>query len=58
MLEGILAMEEEHADDLADLLFAIGPDEHAEPTRLYSSDEVPGKAAGRPAGSPGKTQRR
>ncbi len=49
LMESILAKEEEHADDLADLLFAIGPDEHAEPTRLYSSDEVPGKAGGRPA---------
>jgi len=59
LMETILAKEEEHADDLADLLFAIGPDEHAEPTRLYSSDEVPGKAGGKPAaGSPGKPQRR
>lgn len=58
LMESILAKEEEHADDLADLLFAIGPDEHAEPTRLYSKDEVPGKAGGRLAGSPGKPQRR
>ena len=43
LMESILAKEEEHADDLADLLFAIGPDEHAEPTRLYAKDEVPGK---------------
>jgi bacterioferritin len=43
MMEVILAKEEEHADDLADLLFAIGPDEHAEPQRLYAKDEVPGR---------------
>ena len=38
MLEGILAMEEEHADDLADLLFAQS---EGETRRLYSEDEVP-----------------
>ena len=38
MLEGILAVEEEHADDLADLLFA----QSESGTRpLYSEDEVP-----------------
>lgn len=31
MMEVILAKEEEHADDLADLLFAMGPDAHDEP---------------------------
>jgi bacterioferritin len=38
MLEGILAVEEEHADDIADLLFAQGA---GETRRLYSEDEVP-----------------
>jgi bacterioferritin len=38
MLEGILAVEEEHADDIADLLFA---QDAGETRRLYSEDEVP-----------------
>jgi bacterioferritin len=41
MMEGILAKEEEHADELADMLFAVEP--RSEDTReLYFSDEVPG----------------
>ena len=44
MLEEILANEEEHADDLADLLFAFEP-QTGEPTnQLYSKDEVPDAA--------------
>jgi len=39
MLEGILAVEEEHADDLADLLYA--QPEGSEPRKLYFEDEVP-----------------
>lgn len=39
MLEEILAKEEEHADDLADLLFAMTPGES--PEKLYSKDEAP-----------------
>jgi bacterioferritin len=40
MIEDILAVEEEHADDLADLLFATEPNgENAR--RLYSKDEIP-----------------
>ncbi len=39
MLEDILAVEEEHADELADLLFAVEPDS-AKPRHLYSRDEV------------------
>ena len=38
MLEGILAMEEEHADDMADLLFAVNP-ETEEVTKLVNPDE-------------------
>lgn len=40
MLEDILAVEEEHADELADLLFAVEPNS-AKPRLLYSKDEVP-----------------
>lgn len=56
MLEGILAVEEEHADDLADLLFAQ-PDD-GEARSLYFKDEVPGKSkagetvTGKPAAGP------
>ena len=53
MMEEVLAKEEEHADDLADLLFAIGPDEHAEPLRLYAKDEVP-SAGAKPASDQAK----
>ena len=39
MLEEILAVEEEHADELADYLFAVGPEsEKSRP--LYAQDEV------------------
>jgi len=40
MMEGILAVEEEHADELADLLFAMEPDDE-KPRQLYFKDEVP-----------------
>ena len=39
MLEGILAVEEEHADELADFLFAQGETGEA-PRRLYAKDEA------------------
>ncbi len=42
MLEKILAKEEEHADDLSDLLFAQG--DGGGPRRLYYKDEVPGQS--------------
>jgi bacterioferritin len=43
MIEDILAVEEEHADDLADLLFAMEPNgEGAQ--RLYFKDEIPGSS--------------
>ena len=49
MLEEILAKEEEHADDLADLLFA--QTEGGDTRRLYYKDEVPGQSkAGQPVG--------
>jgi bacterioferritin len=43
MMEGILAKEEEHADELADLLFAVEPDAGTQPRRLYFQDELPGQ---------------
>jgi bacterioferritin (cytochrome b1) len=42
MLEEILAKEEEHADDLTDLLFAQSEGGDSRP--LYYRDEVPGQA--------------
>jgi len=49
MLEGILGEEEEHADELADMLFAIEPGMKARP--LYSKDETrEGAEALEPAG--------
>jgi bacterioferritin len=42
IMEEILAKEEEHADDLADLLFATTPGES--PEKLYSKDEAPKRA--------------
>jgi len=44
MLEEILAVEEEHADDLADLLFAVEPDNVENTKNLYFEDEIPGKS--------------
>ena len=39
MMEGILAQEEEHADDMADLLFAVKPDNIDDTTKLMRPDE-------------------
>jgi bacterioferritin len=60
LMEHILAKEEEHADEMADLLFAVEPATGEGSRNLYSSDEVPaasnevtavGKKAGdRPGG--------
>ena len=33
---------EEHADELADLLFAVEPDTDNHTRRLYFADEIPG----------------
>ncbi len=43
MIEEILAVEEEHADELADLLFAVEP-ESEKTSRLYFKDELPQKS--------------
>ncbi|MEW6735211.1 MAG: transposase DNA-binding-containing protein [Acidobacteriota bacterium] len=42
MIEEILAKEEEHADELTDLLFAIEPETGEVTQRLYFKDEIPG----------------
>jgi bacterioferritin len=42
LMEEILAKEEEHADDMADLLFAVEPDTGEGTRNLYFKDEVPG----------------
>jgi bacterioferritin len=42
MIEAILAQEEEHADELADLLFAVEPDTDNNTRRLYFADAIPG----------------
>jgi bacterioferritin len=44
LMERILAVEEEHADDLADLLYA--QPEGSEPRKFYFQDEVPGAQDG------------
>jgi bacterioferritin len=41
LMEKILAKEEEHADDMADLLFAVEPDTGEGSRNLYFKDEVP-----------------
>jgi bacterioferritin len=43
MMEEILAVEEEHADDLADLLFAIEPENVENVNKLYFDEEIPGR---------------
>jgi len=42
MIEAILTQEEEHAAELADLLFAVEPDTDSNTRRLYFADEIPG----------------
>jgi bacterioferritin len=44
MMESILTKEEEHADDLVNLLFAIEPETGKGPKPLYFRDEIPDKA--------------
>jgi bacterioferritin len=43
MMEEILAVEEEHADDIADLLFAVQPDNIENTSNLYFAEEIPGR---------------
>jgi bacterioferritin len=42
MMEAILAEEEEHAAELADLLCAVEPDTDSHTRRMYFADEIPG----------------
>jgi len=52
MMEEILTKEEEHAEELADLLFAVEPHTNGAPQRLYFGDEVPGQSdAGKSVGA-------
>jgi bacterioferritin len=44
LMEEILAKEEEHADELADLLFAVEPNSADTPRPLYFDDEAPAQA--------------
>ena len=44
LMEEILAVEEEHADDIADLLFAVEPDNVENVKNLYFTEEVPGQS--------------
>src|ERR1700760_4023636 len=62
LMEEILAKEEEHADDMADLLFAVEPDTGEGSRPLYFADEVQagnggkqtqGGKPGTPTGAPG-----
>ena len=61
MMEDILAVEEEHADDIADLLFAVEPDNVENTKNLYFPDELPGRSdAGKKvksASAPKKTKK-
>lgn len=44
LMEEILAKEEEHADELADMLFTVEPESGEESRRLYFKDEIPGES--------------
>jgi len=44
LMEQILAKEEEHADDMADLLFAVEPATGEGSRNLYFADEIPAAA--------------
>jgi bacterioferritin len=55
VMERVLAKEEEHADELADLLFAVDLDTGSQMRRLYFQDEAPGHSgAGQSVDSEGK----
>ena len=55
LMESILAKGEEHADDMADLLFAVEPDTGEGSRNLYFKDEVPGATtAGKKTGGSDK----
>lgn len=53
LMEEILAVEEEHADDIADLLFAVEPDNVENVKNLYFAEELPASSrAGKSAKAP------
>jgi len=54
LMEKILAKEEEHADDMADLLFAVEPASGEGARNLYFADEVPANAGSSAAAKPAK----
>lgn len=54
ILEEILAKEEEHADELADLLFAVTPNSGEEEGELYFKDETQANTENQGLGSSGK----
>ncbi len=56
LMEKILAKEEEHADDLADLLFAIEPRTGEPVRRLYFTDELPNVANAGSIAEPSKPE--
>ena len=56
MMEEILAVEEEHADDIADLLFAVEPDNVENTKKLYFDEEIPGKSDAGQSVSGGQTR--
>ena len=51
LMEKILAKEEEHADDMTDLLFAVEPSTGESSRNLYFADEVP-EQRGKPGVKP------
>ena len=56
MMEEILSKEEEHADDMADLLFAVEPATGEGTRPLYFADEVPESGNGGKQKAAGKTE--
>jgi len=58
MFEEILAKEEEHADELTDLLFAVDPAPGESPRSLYFKDEIAATTSGGKAGKSGSQRRK
>src|SRR6201996_9306985 len=56
MMEEILSKEEEHADEMADLLFAVEPATGEGTRPLYFADEVQGSGNGGKQKATGKTE--
>jgi bacterioferritin len=58
MFEEILAKEEEHADELTDLLFAVDPATGESPRSLYFKDEIAATTSGGKVGKSGSQRRK